>query len=294
MNALDAISAVVGRIAREQGPAVIGAGRGWEVGSGFVVANGEVVVPARGPRSEQPSVVFLDGRRADAEVMGVDSDVGLALLAVDTGDAPPLVWANPGAVGIGTAVVALASPGGRGLRVTPGFVSAEPRAFRGPRGRRVPAGIEHTAPLPRGSGGAPLVDVEGHLLGINATRLAGGLILALPADDTLRARLGALRTGGAAPARRLGVAVAPPRIARRLRRSVGLPERDGALVRAVEDGSPADRAGIAPGDLIAAAGELPIDNVDVLHEALEALADGASLTLTVVRGSDERELRVAF
>lgn len=295
MSSLETASAVIARIAREQGPGVVGFGHGWEVGSGFVAAEGEVIVPARGLPSEQPSVVFLDGRRAGAEVKGVDPDVGLALLATDTGDAPPLVWATPVAsLGIGAPVVALASPGGRGLRVTAGFVAAEPRAFRGPRGRRVPAGIEHTAPLPRGSGGGPLVDLEGRVVGINATRMAGGLILALPADAALRARVQAMRTGDAAPARRLGVAVAPPRIARRLRRSVGLPERDGALVRAVEDDSPAARAGIAPGDLITAASGRAIDHVDVLHEALDALADDAPLTLTVLRGTEERELDVPF
>src|SRR5581483_11219675 len=96
----------------------------------------------------------------------------------------PVRWDENGAEQpqIGRAVLALANPGGRGLRVTPGFVSSASRGFRGPRGRRITGAIEHTAPLPRGSSGGPLVDLEGRLLGINSIRVDGGLILAIPAD----------------------------------------------------------------------------------------------------------------
>jgi serine protease Do len=175
--------------------------------------------------------------------------------------------------------------------VTPGFVSAAARSFRGPRGRRVAGAIEHTAPLPRGSAGGPLVDLDGALLGVNTVRLPGGLILALPAG-TLRDRIDALARGEAVSSPRLGVAVAPPRVARRLRGAVGLPEREGVLVRAVEDGSPADRAGLERGDLIVAAAGRPVEDVDALYGALDAA--GATLALKVVRGTEESELTVAF
>jgi S1-C subfamily serine protease len=90
------------------------------------------------------------------------------------------------------------------------------------------------------------------------------------------------------------VAVAPPRVARRMRRAVGLPEREGLLVRGVEEGSPADRAGIERGDLIAAAAGRDVDGVDSLYAALDSLANGAPLPLTIVRGTEERELEVSF
>src|SRR5207253_369535 len=114
-------------------------------------------------------------------VAGADPDLDLALVTVDTGDAPAVRWEPDEAPGIGAAVVALANPGGRGLRATLGFVASGGRRFRGRGGRRVEGAIEHTAPLPRGSSGGPLVDVEGRLLGINTLRLEGGLILAVPA-----------------------------------------------------------------------------------------------------------------
>ena len=80
---------------------------------------------------------------------------------------------------------------------------------------------------------------------------------------------------------RLGVALAPPRVARRMRRAVGLPERDGVLVRSVADGSPAAAAGIERGDLIVSAGGRPLDRIDVLYEALDSAAPGDRLELRV-------------
>ena len=100
---------------------------------------------------------------------------------------------------------------------------------------------------------------------------------------------------GEAPKRvRLGVAIAPPRVARRLRRAVGLPERDGVLVRAVEEGSAAARAGLERGDLIVAAGGRAIERVDVLYEALDAARTEGSLELTTIRGTEERTVAVTF
>ena len=82
--------------------------------------------------------------------------------------------------------------------------------------------------------------------------------------------------------------------ARELRRAVGLPERDGLLVRAVEDGGPADRAGVRTGDLLVEAGGRPLATADDLHEALDGLAPDAPLALRVVRGTDELDVTVSF
>ncbi len=287
----DAIAEVAARV----GPSVVGLGRGWGLGSGVVIAEGQVLTAAHNLRREEQTVVLPDGSRATAEVAGVDPDLGLAVLSVTTGDAPAVTWEPAEEPGIGSAVVALANPGGRGLRATLGFVSAEPRSFRGPRGRRVRGAIEHTAPLPRGSSGGPLVDAAGNLLGINSIRLDGGLILAAPANAVARERVLLLARGEAPVAHRLGVAVAPPRAARRMRRAVGLPERDGLLVRAVEEDGPAGRAGIERGDLIVAAGGREIGGVDALYGVLDELPPaGGKLELTVVRGTDERTVTASF
>jgi len=295
-SALSELSESLASLAERLGPSVVGLGRGWGRGSGVVIAPGQVLTSAHNLRSEE-ATVLRGGERAAARVAASDPDRDLALLEADTGDAPalePLPAAEP-APGIGTPVVALADPGGRGLRATPGFVSAAGRRFRGPRGRRVDGGIEHTAPLPRGSSGGPLVDLDGRLLGVNSLRLEGGLILAVPFGTETRERLLDLASGQAGPPPRLGVAVAPARVARRMRRAVGLPERSGVLVRSVAEDSPAARAGLQPGDLIAGAAGRELDGVDGLYAALDALpGDGAALELTVVRGTEERQVRVSF
>jgi serine protease Do len=293
--AIQDLQGTIAEVAARVGPSVVGLGRGWGLGSGVVIADGQVLTAAQNLRRDELTVVLHDGSREAAEVAGVDAELGLAVLALATGEAPPVPWEPADAPGIGSTVLALANPGGRGLRATLGFVSSEARSFRGPRGRRVRGAIEHTAPLPRGSSGGPLVDPAGNLIGINSIRLDGGLILAAPANAAARERVLLLARGEAPVAHRLGVAVAPPRAARRMRRAVGLPERGGLLVRAVEEGGPADAAGIEAGDLIVAAGGREIDGVEVLYGVLDGLpADGGELELTVVRGTEERVATVTF
>jgi serine protease Do len=220
----------------------------------------------------------------------VDRDVDLAVLGVDTGSTTPLELGADAAPGIGALVVALARPGGRALRVTHGFVSTDQREMRGPRGRRIPA-IEHTAPLPRGSSGGPLLDADGRLIGINVIRQEGGLIVAVDAV-ALAAEIERLGRGEAPTRRRLGIAIAPPHVARRLRRSVGLPDATGILVRAVEDGSPADAAGLQRGDLLVELGGKPLERIDDLYAALDANVD--AIELGVLRGADRRDVQIRF
>jgi serine protease Do len=296
MNTVTTLQDAIAGAAERVGPSIVGLGRGWGHGSGVVIADGHVLTNAHNLRRDEVTVTFADGRRELATVAGADTDNDLAVLAVDTGDAPAIAW-EPADVelGIGAAVVALANPGGRGLRATLGFVSSGGRSFRGPRGRRIRGAIEHTAPLPRGSSGGPLVDPDGNLLGINSIRLDGGLILAVSAGAAVKERVLGMARGEAVSPHRLGVAIAPPRVARRLRSAVGLPERDGLLVRAVEDGSPGGEAGIETGDLIVAAAGSPTANVEALYTALDAIpAAGGDLELTLVRGTDERTVTATF
>jgi serine protease Do len=293
MAVLEEVTQAVRSAAERVGPAVVGLGRGWGRGSGVVVAEGSVLTTAHNLRGDQVTVVFADGRREVGEVAGIDSDGDVAVVSVDTGDAEPVEWGEPDSLATGSVVLALANPGGRGLRTTLGLVSSLGSSLRGPRGRRIRGTIEHTAPLPRGSSGGPLVDPEGRLLGLNAVRMDGGLIVALPADAALRERAEGLARGETPSRPRLGVAIAPAHVARRLRRAVGLPERDGLLVRWVEEDGPADRAGIEKGDLIVAAGGEPVARVDDLQPRVEAARSGG-LVLTVVRGIDERDVTVAL
>ena len=295
MALLDDIGAAIGQAAEHSGGAVVGLGRGWSLGSGVVIAPGRVLTNAHNLRGDEVTVTFADGGHETGRVAGADPDQDVAVIEVATGDAEPVSWPEGlESLPVGAPVIALANPGGRGLRATLGFVSSAARSFRGPRGRRIAGAIEHTAPLPRGSSGGPLLDTDGRLRGINAVRADGGLILALPADAARHERVEALGRGEPVRRARLGVAIAPPQVARRMRRAVGLPEREGVLIRAVEDGGPAAAAGIERGDLVVAAAGRPIERMDVLYDALDAAAAEGRLSLTLVRGADEREVTVDF
>src|SRR5580698_8457303 len=292
MTVLDEIQASIKQLAETAGPSVVGIGQRWGIGSGIVLAEGQVLTNAHNVRGDQVVVTFADGRTAEGSVAGRDIDGDLAVITVDTGTTPALPWAS-GATSIGTPVFGLANPGGRGLRVTFGFVSGVERSFRGPRGRRITGSVEHTAALLPGSSGGPVLDAAGQLLGINTNRLGEGFYLAIPADQALQDRAGTLARGESAQPHRLGVAIAPNHVARRLRRAVGLPDADGLLVRDVAEDSPAARAGITRGDLIVGAAGRPVRTPDDLFDALRA-APGGTIELNLIRGTDELTVRVTL
>jgi len=294
MALLADLQETVAGAAERVGPSVVGLGHGWGFGSGVVIGDRRILTSAHNLRGDEVPLTLAEERRVTGRVLGVDLDGDLAVVEADTDGVAAVEWGDVESLGVGAPVFGLARPGGRGLRVTFGLVSATGRTFRGPRGRRITGGIEHTAPLPRGSSGGPLVDGEGRLLGLNTIRLEGGLILALRADSALRERAEALGRGESPARLTLGLAIAPSRAARRMRVAVGLPERDGLLVRGVEEGGPAARAGIERGDLIVAAGGVPVTRADDLYETLDRAEPGATLELALVRGTDERSVVVSF
>jgi S1-C subfamily serine protease len=293
MAILDEIGTSIRQLADGAGASVVGVGQRWGAGSGIVLGDGQVLTNAHNVRGDQVTVTFAGGRTAQGSVSGHDIDSDLAVISIDTGETAALPWASNASVEIGKPVFALANPGGRGLRVTFGFVSSIDRTFRGPRGRRITGSFEHTAPLLPGSSGGPVLDADGQLLGINTNRLGEGFYLATRTDEALRARADGLARGETATSPRLGVAIAPSHVARRLRRAVGLPDTDGLLIREVVEASPAASAGLASGDLIVAAAGQPVRTPDDLFDALAA-ARGGTLELQVVRGTDERTLQITF
>ena len=289
MSAIEELQAAIQNVATTVGPSVVGIGR-HQRGSGVVLADGRVLTNAHNVRGEQVTVSFADGHSTVGRLAGIDVDGDLAVIEVDTAGAKPLAWGAGDGLAPGAAVFgAAASPAG-GTRVTFGTVSAVARAFRGPGGRRIDGSVEHTAPLAPGSSGGPIVDAKGGFLGLNTNRLGEGFYLALPADSTLRERVDALGRGERVERPRLGVAIAPAHVASRLRRSVGLPERDGLLVREVEDGSPAARAGIAQGDLIVSVAGKTVTDADELLEAIATAGD--SYEVKIVRGTEDRTVTV--
>ena len=286
MSVLIELQEAVAAVAVAAGPSVVGIGSRLR-GSGVVIAEGRVLTNAHNLRGPEVTVRFADGRTARGTATGVDWDGDLAVVEVDIWRARPRLGLRRG----NHRVRGLRGGGDAGRW---GLRLVRLRVLRGarvpsPGGRRISGSVEHTAPLAPGSSGSPLVDADGALIALNTNRVGEGFYLALPADASLGP--------GWTPCQRrsperphLGIAVAPARVARRLRRSVGLPERDGLLVRGVEDGSPAANAGIAEGDLLVAASGRPVDDVDALHEALRDT--GFPLEVTLVRGTEERSVTV--
>jgi serine protease Do len=291
MTIFDEIQASIARLAENAGSSVVGIGQRWGIGSGIVLGEGQVLTNAHNIRGSQATVTFADERTAEGTVAGHDMAGDLAVIQADTGQAAALPWATT-APSIGMPVFALSNPGGRGLRVTFGTVSGIDRSFRGPRGLRITGSLEHTAPLLPGSSGGPVLDAEGHLLGINTNRLGEGFYLAIPADEALRGRVDALARGESVQAPQLGITITPGHLARRMRRAVGLPDAEGLLIRGVAEDSPAARAGLAAGDLIVTAAGQPVRSVDDLSGALRTATD--TIELTVLRGTDERSIQVRF
>jgi len=289
MTVIEELQTAVSTVAERVGPSIVGIGRGTR-GSGIVIAKDKVLTNAHNLRGDEVTVTFADGRRLRGTVAGFDGDGDLAVIDVDTADAASIEWAEGDGLAVGTAVFGAGASHGGGTRVTFGLVSAVAQAFRGPGGRRIDGSVEHTAPLAPGSSGGALLDAAGRLLGLNTNRIGEGFYLALPADAALRARVDALTRGESPKRPRLGVAVAPAHVARQMRRSVGLPERDGILVRGVEDDSLAAAAGIQAGDLIVEAGGRVITDADDLHAALAAVE--LPFEVKLVRGADEHTVQV--
>ena len=130
MAIFDEVQATIARLAEGAGPSVVGIGQRWGAGSGIVLGGGRVLTNAHNVRGGQVTVTFADGRTAEGSVAGHDMDGDLAVIEADTGGSAALPWASDGQAGIGSPVFALANPGGRGLRVTFGYVSGVDRAFR--------------------------------------------------------------------------------------------------------------------------------------------------------------------
>ena len=164
MTVLEELESAIQTAAERTGPEVIGLGQGWGGAPASWSAPGRILTNAHNLRGDEVTVTFADGRRETGRVLASDQDLDLAVIEVDTADIEPLEWAEElEALRCHRAL----RPGARQSRGprTPGHARAScprtARSFRGPRGRRIGGAIEHTAPLPRGSSGGPLIDAAG-------------------------------------------------------------------------------------------------------------------------------------
>jgi len=294
---LDAYSsAVVGTIDRVA-PAVVRVERKRGGGSGviftpdgFVLTNNHVVEGATDVR-----VTLADGRSMAAQPVGADPDTDLAVVWID-GAGASLPFASLGdsrSVRVGQIAIAIGNPFGFHHSATAGIISATGRSLRAASGRLMDDIIQTDAALNPGNSGGPLVTTRAEVIGINTAVIqpAQGLCLAVASNT---ARFVAARLFRAARLRRssIGVAGEHTPIPRSVAKFHGLAVATGVAVRSVESGSPAEAAGLKPGDVIHALGEVPVRGVDDLHRELTEDLIGVPKKLAVLRGAERRVITV--
>jgi serine protease Do len=269
-------------------------GRAEGGGSGVVIApDGYLLTSAHVVDGAGTGVVasFPDGRRFDAEVVGSDplSDLAVIRAAGDGLSAAEL--GDAGELRVGQLVVAIGNPLGFTGSVTAGVVSALGRSLpTRARGRLVENVIQTDAALNPGNSGGALADGLGRVVGINTAVAGIGLGLAVPIDAATLRIVSALLADGRVRRAYLGIAGGsrplPPKLARSL-------DREAAIeVVEVVSGSPADRAGVRPEDLILDVDGEPVADVSGLQRLMGPERIGAPVAFRIVRNGNELELRL--
>ncbi len=296
---LDAYSRAVVHAAETVAPAVahleVDFGRRKGSGSGFaftpdglLLTNSHVVHGARGIRA-----TFADGLSAEAALLGEDPDADTAVLRIGASGLHAARLGSSRAVRVGQLAIALGNPYGFQHTVTAGVVSALGRSLRAQSGRLIDDVLQTDAALNPGNSGGPLVDSRGEVIGVNTAIIPGaqGICFATAIDTVQWVVMQLLRDGRV---RRgyLGFAGANVPIARRVARHFDLPNTHAVQVESVENGGPAGRAGLRPGDRIVAFGGRPINGIDDLHKALTAERIGVASLLVLLRGTQRLELEV--
>jgi serine protease Do len=272
---------------QEERRAVEGLGSGVIIDpSGLIVTNDHVI---RG--ASEIHVVLADGRQLDAEVIGSDADTDLAVLKVSS--RAPLPAAKLGTSAdlmIGESVIAIGSPLGLKKTVTVGVVSALGRTIKH-EDRVFNDFIQTDASINPGNSGGPLLNVDGDIIGINSAIIASAqnIGFAIPADKVRRIVAELTQFGKVRPAW-VGLDVQPLTldIARRL----GWDRTYGALITAVDEGSPAQEAGLQRGDVVAAVGSTQIEDADDLKSRLRNVTAKGAVAMKVFRGGQELAVQV--
>ena len=264
-------------------------------GSGFIIdANGIILTNAHvvGSGSEV-TVRLTDRREFTAKVVGVDKRTDVAVLRIAAKGLPMVKLGNPEALLPGQWVLAIGSPFGFDNSVTAGIVSAKSRAL--PDENFTPF-IQTDVAVNPGNSGGPLFNLAGEVVGINSqiySRTGGymGLSFAIPIDLVVYVKDQLLATG---KVRRGRIGVTIQEVDQQLADSFGLDRPHGALVSGVEDGSPADKAGVVAGDVITGLEGVAIDRSSELPARVSRLKPGSTATLEVWRDRARRSVKLTI
>lgn len=268
-----------------EGPAPRGIGSGFVISpDGYILTNAHVVADAA-----EVTVKFTDKREYKAKVIGSDKRTDVALIKIEAKNLPAVKLGNAETTRVGEWVAAIGAPFGFENTVTAGIVSAKSRAL--PDESLVPF-IQTDVAINPGNSGGPLFNLNGEVIGINSqiySRTGGfmGLSFAIPIDVAMRVA-DQIKQYGRAKHARLGVSIQP--ITRELADSFGLDRARGALVANVEQGGPADKAGLQAGDVILSVDGRAVSDSFDLPKVIGNLAPGKTVKMKVWRQGAERDL----
>ncbi|MGF1472207.1 MAG: S1C family serine protease [Rubrobacteraceae bacterium] len=298
---LDAYSRAVREVTESLEPSVISVGtsNGRGGGSGVIlgadgetataVTNSHVVRGIRRATSGSADIraTPANGAPVSAEILGDDPPSDLAVIRFSPEDEAPVATLGEAEnLVVGQLVVAIGSPLGFQRSVTAGVVSALGRSIRGESGRPIENVIQTDAAINPGNSGGPLADTAGRVIGINTAIIGGaqGIGFAVPVSAAFRRVVFSLVTEGRVRRAYLGVGI------------VTRPARGGfeggAGVETVAANSPAERAGVKPGDVILGFRDQPVRSTDNLLNLLDEPAIGRETTLEILRGNRELQLPV--
>lgn len=253
---------------------------------GYLLTNSHVVAG-----TERGHAVFADGSRMELELVGSDPLSDLAVVHGRRPKVPPAEFGAAETLRVGQLVVAVGNPLGLAGSVTAGVVSGLGRAipvWSGNNRRVIEDVIQTDAALNPGNSGGALADTHSRIVGINTAVAGAGLGLAVPINATTRRIISALLSDGRVRRAYLGLVSTPIRLNPSTVIRTG--QREGLRVVEVLPGSPADRAGLAAGDILLTAGGRPVSNAESLQRLLFADAIGQPLDLAVLRDGAESHL----
>jgi S1-C subfamily serine protease len=255
---------------------------------GFILTNSHVVHGAA-----EVEVTLPDGRRFSPYIVGEDPDTDLAVIKLDGGNLTAASLGDSSAIRVGQLVVAIGNPYGFQCTVTAGVVSALGRSLRSMSGRLIDDVIQTDAALNPGNSGGPLVTSQGTVIGVNTAVIlpAQGLCFAI-AVNTAKFVASHLMKHGRIRRSYIGIAGQNVPLHRRIVRFHRLPEESGVLVQTIEKGSPAERSGLLPGDIIIAMGGERIAGIDDIHRFLTEDRVGTGLLLTALRGARKIDVKI--
>ncbi len=255
---------------------------------GFVLTNSHVVHHAA-----RIAVTTADGRRLRAYLIGDDPHTDLAVVRIEGYNLPAVQFGNSAQLRVGQVAIAIGSPLGFQASVTAGVVSALARSFRSGSGRLIDGVIQTDAALNPGNSGGPLVASNGKVIGVNTAVIlpAQGICFAI-SSNTAEFVASRLIRDGKVRRSYIGVSGQDVPIPRRIVQFYNLDAPSGVGVAAIEAGSPADQAGLQPGDIILAMDRRPVAGIDDLHRWLTEERIGKHTGIRVLRQHDLTDLLI--